>query len=388
MQLLTLGDFFRVRFGPRAERLAAVFMVPGFLGWIAAQYVGLASLLEHFFGVDRRLGILAVAAVGAGYTLLGGMWSVTLTDGLQLAFVLAGLAALAAAAIAALGASGPAEAWARLGVELPPAMLEPVPLDALAPFLGWVGLVAAGALGNLPGQDLMQRVFAARCARTARRACLVAGSAYLVVGVVPVGLGLAAAVLAPGQDRAILPALADLLLAPPLAVLFVLMVVSAILSTIDSAILAPASVIAQNLWAPWAERRRAGGAPADASRSLRRNQIAVAGVAAASLAVAYAGEDAYGLLEGAYEIGLVSLLVPLALGLYTRRGGERAALSAMVTGTGLWGLHLALGWEWFLEPWLAARGVPLPMGLSCAALGLAAWTVAARGDRSGDRPRG
>ena len=365
MKLITLVDFYRVRFGPRAETLAALLMVPGYFGWIAAQFVALALLLELLFGIDPALGLVIVATVGTGYTLIGGMWSVVATDALQAALLVIGLVVIAAAALLALGNGDVTAGWLRLLEETPPDRLALVPHENVESVLGWLAVLAAGALGNLPGQDLMQRIFASRSATTARRACLLAGLAYLVLGAIPVGLGLTAALLAPNDERAILPILAGLLLHPLGATVFVLAIMSAVLSTIDSAILAPAGVIAENLLRRLPPRR--------VSR-LGLDRICVLGVSLASLAVAYLGEDAWTLLETAYEVGLVSLLVPLVMGLASSRGREPAALAAMTVGTLGWLAHLVLGWEWFAEPWLRdGMGLVLPVGLSCATCALVAY---------------
>ena len=77
--------------------------------------------------------------------------------------------------------------------------------------------------------------------------------------------------------------------------------------------------------------------------SLTLNHLSVVGVTAGSLAIAYVGEDAYEVLETAYEVGLVALVVPLTLGLYRRGGSERAAVASMIAGTLVWLVHLALG---------------------------------------------
>ena len=365
MKLITLVDFYRVRFGPRAETLGALLMVPGYFGWIAAQFVALALLLELLFGIDQALGLVIVATVGTGYTLIGGMWSVVATDALQAALLVIGLVVIAVAALLALGNGDVTAGWLRLLEETPPDRLALVPHEDIESMLGWLAVLAAGALGNLPGQDLMQRIFASRSAAVARRACLFAGLAYLVLGAIPVGLGLTAALLAPNDERAILPILAGLLLHPAGATVFVLAIMSAVLSTIDSAILAPAGVIAENLLGRLPRRR--------VSR-LGLDRICVLGVSVASLAVAYLGEDAWTLLETAYEVGLVSLLVPLAMGLASSRGSEPAALAAMTVGTLSWLAHLVLGWEWFAEPWLRdGMGLVLPVGLSCAICALVAY---------------
>ena len=365
MRLLTLPDFFGRRFGPRAEWLSALLMVPGYFGWIAAQFVAVAALLSLFFGIPQALGITLAAAVGMGYTLIGGMWSVTLTDALQMALVALGLAVLGVETLADLGgAAGPLAGLARLWAETPAEKLRLVPLHDAAAALAWLGVFAAGALGNLPGQDLMQRVFAARSAGVARAACALAGASYLLLGLAPLGMGLAADLLLPSEaDTSTLALLAHLFLEPPLAVILLLAVLSAVLSTMDSAILSPATVLAQNLF------RREGQAHA----GLGLHQLCVAGVTAASLGVAYLGQDAYSLLESAYEVGLVSLFAPLALGLLGAAGGERSALVAMVVGTGLWLAHRVAGYEGFL-----ARDGMVPVGLACAGCAALAYAVTAR----------
>ena len=68
-------------------------------------------------------------------------------------------------------------------------------------------------------------------------------------------------------------------------------------------------------------------------------------------------------------------LVPLVLGLYGNRAGERAALASMATGTSLWLVHRILGWQWFGGAALERLGLTLPMGLSCAALALGAYLL-------------
>ncbi len=373
MQLLTLGDFYKRRFGERAERWSAVLMVPSYFGWIAAQYVALAGMLEISFGLPIAIGLALVAAVGIGYTLLGGMWSVTATDALQIFLVIFGLFALAAAVLAELGGLG--DGLARIWAALPLEKRVIVPREDAAALLGWLGVLAIGALGNLPGQELAQRMFAARDERTAVWACHLSGLGYLTVGLVPLLIGLAADLLVSGApEQSTLTTLAQLFLSPGMAVLFTLVLMSAVLSTIDSAILSPASVLAQNLaWPLLRERLQPRG-----WTELRLNRACVLVVGLGALVTAYVGEDAYSLLEEAYALGMVSLLVPLLLGLHSERGGEPAALVAMALGTGTWLVHLLSGAEQFGGALWPAGWVPLPVGLCCAGLALLGYLALAR----------
>lgn len=368
MGLMTLSDFFARKFGPRAEVVSAAIMVPTYFGWVAAQFVALAGMLNLFFDIELNLAIALVAVIAMGYTLLGGMWSVTLTDALQLVLVLAGLTVLGWTAVQTLGHGRLGLGLVRLVMETPPEMLAPFPTESRLAFFEWLAVLTVGALGNVPGQDLMQRVFSAKSPAVARHACLLAGTGYLGFGLIPVALGLSARLLLPRDvEQAIIPALASIFLTPAILTIFMVALASAVLSTIDSAILSPASVLSQNLL----EKLNHGRIPA-----LTLNRIAVVGVTSGSLAMAYAGEDAYALLEDAYELPLVGLFVPLALGLYGRTRGELPALASMIAGTGLWTLHYFAGWDHFFAPWLVPRGAPLPVSLSLAACSLAAYLMA------------
>ena len=314
--LLTISDFFRIKFGRAAEILSAVILVPSYFGWIAAQFVALAGMLEMCFGMDPKWGLLVVAVVGTFYTLLGGMWSVALTDGIQIILVLLGLVVLGLSAFSQWGNGSAVAGVQRVFDEASPGHLQPIPVDDLRAFAGWLGVFAVGALGNLPGQDLMQRIFAAKSANVARHACYIAGAVYLVFGMIPVALGLLAHVKFPADvEQAILPALAQSFLSPGLAIVFLVALLSAVLSTIDSAILSPASVIAQNLLKPLVRTDKS---------SLALNRFCVGFVAVASLITAYQGENAYTLLESAYELVLVGLFVPLMIGLYAKTSSQAA----------------------------------------------------------------
>jgi len=374
LKILTLPDFYGRRFGVRAEVVSSLIMVPSYFGWIAAQFVALAGMLELYWGLPLVPGILLVAAVGTGYTLIGGMWSVTLTDAVQLVILLVGLVVLGASAFSELGnGEGALAGFARLVAMTPPERRVLIPTANLTELVGWLSVLAVGMLGNIPGQDLAQRIFASKSARVAVQACLLAGVLYVLFGFVPVLSGLAADLLGGAdQKRASIAALASVLLSPWMGMLFVLALTSAVLSTIDSAILAPGSVLANNLFRRiWPE-----------ASPLRLSQWGVLLVALASLGVAALGESAYSMLEQAYAISLVGLFVPLTMGLTVRRGHARAAFASMITGTGTWAVHLALGWKSFAQPLLGDLSLPQELVatlLAWVAYEIAAWTEPRQG---------
>jgi len=357
MELDTLGDFFRVRFGARAEVVASILLSPTYFGWIAAQFVALAAVLETALDVPRTVGVLLVAAVGLVTALFGGMWSVTLTDALHMVIVVVGLVALTFGAVDALGATTEG-AFFSLAERLPDGHASFLVDDGSAGVLIFIGVFAAGALGNLPGQDLFQRVFSAKDERTAVRACLLSALLYFVFGSLPVVIGLVARALDVEEDAG-LATLAERVLSPAFYVVLIVALFSAVISTVNSAILSPAALLSQNVVARFWPRTRG---------SLTTLRALVVVVTLLSIALALVGENAYSLLESAYELPLASLAVPLVAGARLGAKDELGALLAMGVGGGLHLLHLALGWDRFLAP-LVDEGTPLPVALTCALVG-------------------
>ena len=95
MNLLTLGDFFKVRYGKRTELIASVFLAPPYVGYIAAQLVAMGLILNVVTGLDVWEGVVISAIVVTFYTYIGGMWAITITDFIQSIIIIVGLLVLA-----------------------------------------------------------------------------------------------------------------------------------------------------------------------------------------------------------------------------------------------------------------------------------------------------
>src|SRR5690606_4548741 len=103
LKLLTLGDFFRVRYGRRTALVASVFLAVPYVGYIAAQLVAMGLILQVVGEVTLAEGIIISAVVVTVYTFVGGMWAITITDFIQTIIIIAGLAVVAVALSAKAG---------------------------------------------------------------------------------------------------------------------------------------------------------------------------------------------------------------------------------------------------------------------------------------------
>lgn len=328
MKILTVPDLFFIKFGKKAETLASLLLVPGYFGWIAVQITALSGILHMFFGLPVWSCMILVTLLATILASLGGMWSIALTDLVQMCFVGVVICILGYVVVTALGGgelyAGLIELWNKSQVEQEVSHIR----SSSKKLFSIVNIFAIAALGNLPGQDLAQRVFSANSGKVAARACLLGGIFYIVFGSISILLGISARSLLPEVGHSVVPHLAKHLLSPGLTILLVVAIISIIMSTMDSAMLATASILAHNLF-----KRKC---TEDKISIIKACRIGIVFVALCSLLLAFFGRSAYALLEQSYAITLAGLFAPFAIALYSKKGHEIAAIISMVVGTTVW----------------------------------------------------
>jgi len=291
-------------------------------------------------------GIAIATAIVIAYTVLGGLMADAITDFIQAIGVILGLAILAV--IVASEAGGLL------------ASLESIEPQRLAYFSvgeeGPLGLLEQWAIpifGTMVSVELIARILGTNSASTARNACLIGGGLYLLVGLIPVFLGLVGPALLPGlaEPERLVPSLAEKYLPTFLYVVFAGAVISAILSTVDSVLLSGGSILSHNVIAPL----RPGLSEAGRVRAARACVIVLGLVA---FAIALRSTTIHELVETASSIGSAGLIVVALFGLFTRFGGPEAAIAALVTGGGVWLAGVAL----------AFTSVPYVLAVGLAAL--------------------
>lgn len=324
-KLLTVADVVRTRFGAAAEKLQA-FISLNYFGWVAVQLIGLAGVFQVYFGLPIANGIILLATVLTLYTLIGGMWSVALTDIVQLSLLLAGMVVLSFRVLAELG-DGPLNGLAALFEQVDAGLLVFVPEGSARELQLWFGLIVLGLFGNIATQDLVQRMFSAHSGKTAARSCIAAGILYILFGALPVLLGLAGGVLLDESvTQGIIPALAEMLLSPSISVIFALTLTAAVTSSVDSGLLAPASVLARNVLGPLLK---------DRIELVTLTRMCVVVVALGSTALALTGTRASELIQGTYALSIPPLVL-LTAALYQKETRPLPGILTLATGIGLW----------------------------------------------------
>ncbi len=327
LNLLTLGDLYRNHYGKAVELLASGCMLLTFFGYIAAQLVALGILIQIISGIPVVYGILISAGVVTVYTLVGGMWAITITDFMQSIIIVTGLVIVAIAVIGKAGGMSPILAGA------PNNFFSFYPEGG---FMEWSHYMAAWAtlgLGSLASQDIFQRANSAADEKTAVRSTLLGAGIYGVIAILPLFIGLAGKVLYPelanGDTQKVLPAMVMEHTGLGVQVMFFGALLSAIFSTCSGAILAPASILSENIVRPLVK-------PVSDRQFLIILRISVVAMASVAAWMGAFRTNIYELVAESSILGLVTLFVPMVAALFWKKSSAGGAVISMVSGLSVW----------------------------------------------------
>lgn len=327
MNLLTLGDFFKVRYGKKAELVSSALMAPPYVGYIAAQLVAMGLILNAVSGIDVWVGVVASAFVVTFYTYIGGMWAISITDFVQSIIIIIGLVVLAIVLANKAGGAGV------VFQEVQPENFRFLPKAEWRDVVGYVAAWSVLGLGSIPSQDVFQRAMSSGSASTAVRSCYYAAILYLTVAMLPLFISLCTKHLYPdqvmGDTQLTLPTMVLQHTNLAVQILFFGSLLSAIMSTTSSAILAPAAIFSENLVRPLM-----GGLNDRQMLWLTRGSVLV--FSALATVMACMRSNIYELVGESSVLSMVTLLAPLAFGIYWKRTTSLGAMASMITGFIAW----------------------------------------------------
>jgi SSS family transporter len=322
--MTTLADLFRERYSGAVEKIAVLFMLPTTVMWAAAQIRAFGQVLSASSELDVTIAITIAALIVVIYTVAGGMLADAITDSVQGLILIIGLVAIVVfmflnePELPTVVAAIPAERWNLWG-----------PADESI----WLKIDtwAIPLCGSVVAQELVARVIATKSPDVARRASLQAGSMYLLVGCIPAMIGLIGFSLMPDLLVAeqILPSMAQKYLPSFLYVIFAGALVSAILSTVDSALLVASSLVSHNV----VQRFRPDMTEASKVKSARIG-VVVFGITAYTIAMYASG--IYDLVVDAAAFGTAGIFTVVVFGLFTKMGHAKTATATLLMAMSTW----------------------------------------------------
>ncbi len=336
MKLLTIGDFFRRKYGRTIEVLISLAIMISYLGWVAAQITALGIVFNVVTdgAVTVQHGMYLGTGIVLVYTLFGGMWSVAITDFLQMVMILVGMVVIAFFVSDKAGGADVVINHAVAAGKFDNFW----PETSLASVLGFIAAWITMGFGSIPQQDVFQRVMSAKDEKTAVRGTVIGGVLYFLFAFIPIFLAYSAVVIDPAlvnqwlesDSQMVLPQLILIHTPVYVQVLFFGALLSAIMSTASGTLLAPSAMFSENILR--------GTLPHLSDKTFLLI-LRVTVVCFAGLVLLYAINSElsiFGMVENAYQVTLVGAFVPLFAGVYWKRANTAGATLSIVMGVMAW----------------------------------------------------
>ncbi len=330
MGLITLPDFYRVKYNRVTEFVAAILMVLSFSFLLAGNLVAGGYLFETFLGLSYFGGVTLIATLVFVYTVSGGLFAVAYTDAIQVAIAFLG-------AVLLIGFIG-----LNFGLSVPngmgPFAFEQLTAPASGAAINWATILALG-LGDIVAIDFMARVFAADSPETAQRACLLGSLGTLIIGVpfslVALSAGSILEQVGFTGDGPVLFSLLEGVIPPVIGLVIIAAIMSASLSTADGAILGTSSVIAHNVLGIRHSHEGQGHHAKGGDRLLLITRLMAIVITVLGVFFAIRVPQTGVLLLLAFDLGFAGLIVPLTGGLFWRRATWQGALACIIVGSAI-----------------------------------------------------
>jgi len=341
MTLLTISDYYRERYGRVVEVICSLIIMVSYLGWVSAQVTALGLVFNVLSNnvISIEMGMVIGVVSILAYTLFGGMWSVAITDFIQMIILVVGLSILA---VFAADQAGGADKVVSLAISKD--MFKFLPEPNFKEMAFFFAAAITIMFGSIPQQDVFQRVMSANSLEAATRGPVIGGICYILFAFVPMFLVVSAmlimpekaAVLMAEDPQKVLPTLVMEHMPFIMQVLFFGALLSAIKSCASATLLAPSVTFTENIWRQFRPHQ------SDKQELLAMRVTVLAfSVVVLCYAILMQGTSIYEMVSGAYQVPLVGAFVPLTFGLYWKRATTQGAIFAIVLGLLTWGLFLA-----------------------------------------------
>jgi solute carrier family 5 (high affinity choline transporter), member 7 len=327
----TMLDPLAQRFG---KHMAALLFLPALAGeifWTAAILTALGTTFGVIVGLDMPTAIILSALITIAYTALGGLWSVALTDFVQLILLLGGLCLILPFALAHTG--GWQSTWQAYQIQHGAAATLLPSRAALGEYYwSWWDYAIFLTFGGIPWQVYFQRVLASKDEKTAVRLSIFAGVVCLLAAIPPIIIGMVGSVadwsaigISPPPDAATtLPWVIRYLTPSWVALVGLGAIAAAVMSSADSSILSASSMAGWNVYRPLFKPK----VQAAQLSQLIKKVIWIVGITATLLALNI--RSVYELWFLCSDFVFCLLLPPLICALFDPKANARGALAGFI----------------------------------------------------------
>lgn len=320
--LYTAGDYLELRYGSAVRATIAALLWVVTLVLLSAQIIGMSEILEWVLDAPRWVGALLGGAVMTAYFAAGGLLASAWVNAVQLVVLLGGFAVAVPLALSRAGG------WAAVVAAAPPGA------EQTSFFLGpssGIVLVALLVPAFIVSPGLLQKAYGARDERTLRVGVAIQGLVLMAFAFAPALMGMIARTYDPAlaNPEYAVPIVLTQGLPAMLGTLGLAAVFSAELSSADATLFMLCTSLSKDLY-----KRYAAPEATDAQVLTVARRTAIAG-GALGILLAIVIPTVIASLQVFYAVLSVSLFVPVAAGLHSRRPGVPEAMSAIGVGVGV-----------------------------------------------------
>lgn len=348
----TVTDFFNHRYGYLSGMLYTIIQILSALAWLGGQLVALGIIVYLTTGFSMATAVVIATLAIIIVTAFGGLWALSRIDMIGFILIILGLVILLPYALSEVGGFGSLIENGVNWAELPTWSMK-IESEADGGYLGYVGLLAVLlyisawvtlSLGDVPSQVLMQRALAAKDEKTAVTGFLVSAVIYLILGMIPVLIGIAVftagymdgVVDMAGQAENVLPWAAYNFLPPWASILFIVSLAAAIVSTSGDNVLIISTLIGHNIY-----RNIKPNSTNVQVLKVVRIFIPITALLAMSIALYF--ETVYKLIVLSGGIQLATISGAYLIGMFWKKANTAGAVSSFFTGLLSW-IILFLFW--------------------------------------------
>lgn len=326
----TVPEYFRRRYGKSAGLITAVIMVLPLVGLTAGQFIASSVVLSTMLGISYKAAVVIVAVVVTVYSVMGGLWSVTLTDFVQVFLIIIGMMVAIPFAVRLAGG------WSNITANVPP---ETFSMLSGYSATGVLSLTVMYVATFTVGQEAVSRYYAARDGKAARQGSVLAAVINFIYAFVPAVLGVIVLALinmgsfnardfADVGTRYALPVLAMEAMPAVICGLLFAGIISATMSSSDSDLLGAGSIFANDIYHAIIKP------DATSAEVMRVTKIVMVVVGAASMLIAlFNTSSIVSLLMFCFTLRAAGAFFPYVLGHYWKGASLAGTIASLLSGS-------------------------------------------------------
>lgn len=329
-EVKTVPEYFRRRYGKTSGFITSIIMLSPLIGLTASQFIASSTIVSVMLGWDYKVAVTVVALVVTIYSVLGGLWSVTMTDFVQVFLIVIGMIVAVPYALDTAG-----------GFDLVKAN---VPAETFDLFKGVgpieiISLIIMYVASFTVGQEAVSRYYAARDPKAAVQGSIISAIINFIYAFIPTILGIITlALINMGKlDQNIilengayyaLPHLAMSTMPAIIVGLLFAGIISATMSSADSDLLGAGSIFANDIYKIYIDK------DASQEKIMKTTQITMVVVGIFGWFIAFTNTSSIiSILMFSFSLRAAGSFLPYIFGLYWEKSSEAGTIASLISGS-------------------------------------------------------